>query len=123
MNTEMKEIIGQTITGIRVAVGVLHIETTCGTYVYETENDCCNRVWFSAVINLFTLGKVESVKVIDWNGIPDGQHMAENTEGHEENMGFRIYIEKCDKPIVIEVRNNHNGYYGGNVNFKGVIGK
>jgi len=92
-------------------------------YRFNTENDCCNSVWFNHVNGVETvLGKgdvfdvlrgatVLSVEDKGWSEDRDDE------DGYEvEQDGFWT-IRTNRGYIDIEVRNSHNGYYGGSVRY------
>ena len=95
--------------------------TTEGKYYqFDTQNDCCNSVWFNHITGVDTLGKGTSFDVIRGAlviGVED-KGWSENRfdeDGHEAVQdGF--WTLRTDRGYIdIEVRNSHNGYYGGSV--------
>lgn len=81
---------------------------------YGTTNDCFNHVWFEDFVNLEGLinSAIYEVEIKPWQNITSDQHDV-------LEAGFwTIKTSKgyCD----IEVRNSHNGYYGGSVAFSGI---
>jgi len=91
--TVFKNLIGKRINGILLGndAWTVVFRTTEGEYFrYNTGNDCCNSVWTEN---------------------RDG-----SDEGHEVIQdGF--YTLHTDRGYIdIEVRNSHNGYYGGTFN-------
>lgn len=92
-------------------------------YRFDTENDCCNSVWFNHVNGVDTvLGKgdvfdvlrgatVLSVEDKGWDENRD------DVDGHEVVQDGFWTIRTDRGYIDIEVRNSHNGYYGGRVSY------
>jgi len=88
----------------------LIFKTSDGYFIkYNTCNECCNSVWFSSINGLDSLigGTVNKVICKGWNDL----------EGNDyevlESCFWTISTEKGF--FDIEVRNSHNGYYGGYV--------
>lgn len=82
---------------------------------YKTEADCCNEVWFEDIENAQCLinSSIYSIEEKKWNMISD--------TGDEVCLENAFWTIKTSKGYTdIEVRNSHNGYYGGNVLFDGI---
>jgi len=110
----MERMIGETITEVMMdahRVTIMFV-TNDGRHVYQTENDCCNSVWFEHVSNIDAIkGKVMSVDVLGWENVRCIARV-----GGEECEEACQWIIRTDKgSCALEVRNNHNGYYGGSV--------
>ena len=87
---------------------------------FKTTNDCCNSVWFNHITGVDILGKgnsfdllrgalVNQVEEKGWN---------DNREGDEDYdvVQEAFWTIHTDRGYIdIEVRNSHNGYYGGRV--------
>lgn|SRR3990167_2239331 len=92
-------------------------------FVFNTQNDCCNDVWFSSINNLElligqTVTDCEDKEWHDWKG----SIVEEDCNNCvEEAIMFTLSTSKGY--VDIEVRNSHNGYYGGRVCYdhKGVV--
>ena len=97
-------------------------DTTGRHYRFDTANDCCNSVWFNHINGLDILGEGNSFDMLrgavvlavedkGWGENRDG------VDGHEVVQdGF--WTLRTDRGYIdIEVRNSHNGYYGGNVGY------
>ena len=97
-------------------------DTTGCHYRFDTANDCCNSVWFNHINGLDILGEGNSFDMLrgavvlavedkGWGENRDG------VDGHEVVQdGF--WTLRTDRGYIdIEVRNSHNGYYGGNVGY------
>jgi hypothetical protein len=89
-------------------------------YRFDTANDCCNSVWFNHINGVDILGdggvfdllrgaEVLAVEAKGWGENRDDE------EGYEVVQdGF--WTLRTDRGYIdIEVRNSHNGYYGGRV--------
>lgn len=82
---------------------------------YKTEADCCNEVWFEDIENGECLinSSIYSIEEKKWNTISDPE---DNT-----CLESAFWTIKTSKGYTdIEVRNSHNGYYGGHVSFDGI---
>jgi len=89
---------------------------------FKTTNDCCNSVWFNHITGVDILGKgnsfdllrgalVNQVEEKGWN---------DNREGDEDYdvVQEAFWTIHTDRGYIdIEVRNSHNGYYGGRVEY------
>ena len=120
-----KNLVGKRINGVFLGNDkwTLVFRTTDGKYFrYDTSNDCCNSVWVNHITGVELVGTsnnsfdllrgvlVRSTEDKGW-----GENRSDE-EGYEVVQdGFwtlctdRGYID-------IEVRNSHNGYYGGSFN-------
>src|SRR5579859_2185574 len=81
-------------------------------YTYLTEGDCCNSVFVEAIENSEALA--DAIVTRTESGVCDSivSGSFENCDVVEAGF-WRIYTNKGT--CTIEVRNSHNGYYGGNV--------
>ena len=118
------ELIGHRINGIFLGndAWTLAFRTTQGRWLrFDTENDCCNSVWFNHVTgvgvvgegNVFDILRGAEVNFVEEKG------WSENVEDEDYEViqdGFWT-IHTSRGYIDIEVRNSHNGYYGGSVKF------
>ncbi|HET8688280.1 MAG TPA: hypothetical protein VFM18_16850 [Methanosarcina sp.] len=89
-------------------------------YRYDTRNDCCNSVWVNHIAGLDAIGEGEDnsfdllrgalVLSAEDKGWTDNRYDESGCEAVQD--GF--YTIKTDRGYIdIEVRNSHNGYYGG----------
>jgi len=93
-------------------------------YRFDTENDCCNSVWFNHVSGVNILGEGNSfdllrgaeVLAVESKGWGDDRS---DEDGHEVVQDAFWTIRTDRGYIDIEVRNSHNGYYGGSVSYSG----
>jgi hypothetical protein len=79
---------------------------------YQTKNDCCNVVWFETWENLDILSNYKVNRIIE---IPMREVDPTRGDSVEEVYGHRLETNKGY--ALIEYRNNHNGYYGGTIEF------
>ena len=119
-------LIGHRINGVFLARDnwTILFRTTEGKYFrYDTSNDCCNTVWINHINGLNILGEgdvfdlmrgalVTGAEDKEWT---DDRNWTEADGGDYGDViqdGF--YTLKTDRGYIdIEVRNDHNGYYGG----------
>jgi hypothetical protein len=115
-------VVGKRINGIFLGNDgwSLVLRTVDGKYFrYDTSNDCCNSVWVNHMTGVDAVGKGNSFDLLrgalvlsaedkEWTENRDG-----SDEGHEVIQdGF--YTLVTDRGYIdVEVRNSHNGYYGG----------
>lgn len=105
------KLIGKTIQQVLIDEEkyVLVFKTNDGDYIYATYGDCCNDVWFNHIDGVDALigGTVIDVDQSSWEE-------AEATRDYCDEIAF--WTIKTNKGYSkIEVRNSHNGYYGGYV--------
>jgi hypothetical protein len=119
-------LVGKRINGIFLGndAWTVVFRTTEGEHFrYDTGNDCCNSVWVNHITGVDAVGKGNSFDLLrgalvtgaedkEWTENRDG-----SDEGHEVIQdGF--YTLHTDRGYIdIEVRNSHNGYYGGSFEF------
>ena len=110
----MKHIlIGKVINAVKVAKdkGAIKFETDAGDIVALADGDCCSHSWIEGVelpVNGFP-ASVSAVSDIDMPDLGDGD--AECIQYY----GCKISTDKGD--IVIDYRNESNGYYGGSLSW------
>ena len=120
-----RNLIGKRINGVFLANDdwTLVFRTTDGEYHrYDTSNDCCNSVWVNHITGLNILGEGNSfdlLKGVLVTGAED-KGWGENRSGEDDydvvQDGF--WTLRTDRGYIdIEVRNSHNGYYGGSFEF------
>ena len=90
-------------------------------YCFRTENDCCNTVWFNHVNgvetvlgegNLFDVLRGAMVVEVEDKGWTDDRE-----DGYDV-IQDAFWTIKTDRGYLdLEVRNSHNGYYGGSVKY------
>ena len=90
-------------------------------YCFRTENDCCNTVWFNHVNGVETvLGEGNLFDILRGamvTGVEDKGWTEDREDGYDVIQdGF--WTIKTDRGYIdLEVRNSHNGYYGGSVKY------
>ena len=115
-------LVGKRINGIFLGNDgwTLVFRTTDGQWHrYNTENDCCNSVWFNHITGVDAVGKGNSFDLIRGALVLATEDKGWGENRHEDDYdvvqdGF--WTIRTDRGYIdIEVRNSHNGYYGGNV--------
>lgn len=119
-----KNLVGKRINGLFVTSDdtTLVVRTvTNKLYRYDTSGDCCNSVWITHLTGINCLGDpnnsldllrgalVTSVEDKGWGENKDDGELDVVQDGFWTITTDRGYID-------IEVRNSHNGYYGGSFN-------
>lgn len=117
---------GERINGMLIGNDgwTLVIRTTGGKYFrFDTENDCCNSVWFNHINGVETvLGEGNSFDLIRGALVLDVEDKGWG-ENRDDEDGYEVVQDgfwtiRTDRGYIdIEVRNSHNGYYGGSVSF------
>lgn len=113
----MKELIGKTITGLRISEGeeILSFDTKDGcTFVYRAYGDCCSETWFADITGVSALigGTVASADFVDMDGtynVDDGR----GRQDYDQAYGVKIMTDRGHADIIY--RNSSNGYYGGDI--------
>ena len=91
-------------------------------YRFDTANDCCNSVWFNHINGLDILGEGNSFDILRGAVVleVEDKGWGENRDGE---AGYDVVQDgfwtlRTDRGYIdIEVRNSHNGYYGGRVDY------
>ena len=91
-------------------------------YRFDTANDCCNSVWFNHINGLDILGEGNSFDILRGAVVleVEDKGWGENRDGEEgyDVVQDGFWTLRTDRGYIdIEVRNSHNGYYGGNVSY------
>ena len=92
-------------------------------YRFDTENDCCNSVWFNHVNGVETvLGRGDVFDVLRGATVlaVEAKGWGENRDGEDgyDVIQDAFWTIRTDRGYIdIEVRNSHNGYYGGSVRY------
>ena len=108
----MNVLIGKTITGLKIAEDktALLFNTDNGDIKVRCDADCCSFTWVEH-IEMPALGlpakviNAENLEMPDLGDMPDCDVVA--------YYGFKITTDKGE--IVIDYRNDSNGYYGGSL--------
>ena len=90
-------------------------------YCFRTENDCCNTVWFNHVNGVETvLGEGNLFDILRGamvTGVEDKGWTDDREDGYDV-IQDAFWTIKTDRGYIdLEVRNSHNGYYGGSVKY------
>lgn len=113
-------LIGKTITGMKIAQDreAILFQTTDGDMVVRVDADCCSYTWVEG-IELPALGfpaivsKVEDLELPETTA-PSKFHSDPDVLAF---YGCKIVTDRGD--IVIDYRNDSNGYYGGSLTWPG----
>ena len=112
-------LVGKTLTGIKVADDkeAIMFQTTDGDIVARCDGDCCSHTWIESIEN--TVREFPAL-VTAAHEIEDG--LPEAVSDHPEHnylqfYGFRVTTDKG--VIVLDYRNESNGYYGGSLKWPG----
>jgi len=90
-------------------------------YCFRTENDCCNTVWFNHVNGVATVLGEGNVFDILRGAMVTGVEAKGWTDDRTDEDGYDVIQDgfwtiATDRGYIdLEVRNSHNGYYGGSV--------
>lgn len=118
-----KNLVGHRINGMFVANDKwsLLFRTVEGRYFrYDTDNDCCNSVWVNHISGVDVVGKGDVFELLrgalvlsaEDRGWSDNRDSEDGYDVIQD--GFWCIV--TDRGYIdIEVRNNHNGYYGGSL--------
>ena len=111
---ELEDLIGKTIVKVAITIDQKYIFLTTSEneqYDLEAQVDCCNSVWFEHLTGVDNL--IDST-ILDFEE-KEWEEVEDRIGGDEcEEKGF--YTFKTTKGYFdIELRNNHNGYYGGSI--------
>jgi hypothetical protein len=105
----LEKMIGAEIRGVAYKGDVLYISTNCGVFVCTPEGDCCASCYIQHISGTDALAVgavIASVEDITLPDVPD-----QDSYSVSDVWGHRIKTDKgyCS----IEMRVDHNGYYGG----------
>jgi hypothetical protein len=117
---KVNPLIGKTLTGMKIAEDrqALLFQTSQGDVVVNVDADCCSYTWVEHV-ELPALGFPALVTAVEDLDMP------ENTEPstfHKDPDSLAFYgckISTDRGEIVIDYRNDSNGYYGGSLSWPG----
>ena len=119
-----EELIGHRINGMFLANDgwTLIFRTTQGKWLrWDTENDCCNSVWFNHITGVECVGEGNVFDLIRGALVLDTEDKGWNDNRNGDEHGYEVIQDgfwtiRTDRGYIdIEVRNSHNGYYGGSV--------
>lgn len=118
-----KDLVGKRINGILVGNDKwsLVFRTVEGKYLrYDTQNDCCNSVWVNHLTGTECVGKGNTFDILR-GALVLGAEDKGWSENRSDKEGYEVIQDgfwtiKTDRGYIdIEVRNSHNGYYGGHI--------
>lgn len=102
----------KTINDIKISDDKLAILFVCddGNHIAQVDADCCSYTWVESI----ELPVSFPCKVIESKDLDLGKEPVENDEyEYLQFYGYKITTDKGD--IVIDYRNEPNGYYGGDL--------
>lgn len=110
------QLIGKTIVEMKIAddnQALLFVTSEGENLVARVDAECCSQTWIESVelpaLGLpFTISEVDSLEL---NSDMDTR------DGELQFYGAKIVTDKGD--MVIDYRNESNGYYGGSINWPG----
>lgn len=115
----MNPLINKTLTGMKIAEDrqSLLFQTLEGDIVVNAEGDCCSYTWIEHV-ELPALGFPAKVISVDELEMPEGKESTFHKDPDQLSFyGCKIVTDRGE--IVIDYRNDSNGYYGGNLSWPG----
>lgn len=117
---EKNPLIGKTLTGMKIAEDrqALLFQTTEGDIVVGVDADCCSYTWVEHV-ELPALGFPALVTAVEDLDMPENP---EPSTFHKDPDSLQFYgckITTDRGEIVIDYRNDSNGYYGGSLSWPG----
>jgi hypothetical protein len=122
--SEFNVLVGKRINGLFIgddAWSLVFRDIKGRHYCFRTENDCCNTVWFNHVNgvetvlgegNVFDILRGAMVTAVESKGWTDDRT---DEDGYDVIQDGFWTIATDRGYIDLEVRNSHNGYYGGSV--------
>ena len=122
--SEFNVLVGKRINGLFIgdsAWALVFRDINGRHYCFRTENDCCNTVWFNHVNgvetvlgegNLFDILRGAMITGVESKGWTDDRT---DEDGYDVIQDGFWTIATDRGYIDLEVRNSHNGYYGGSV--------
>ena len=122
--SEFDVLVGKRINGLLIgddAWALVFRDINGRHYCFRTKNDCCNTVWFNHVNgvetvlgegNVFDILRGAMVTAVESKGWTDDRT---DEDGYDVIQDGFWTIATDRGYIDLEVRNSHNGYYGGSV--------
>lgn len=112
-------LVGRKLIGMKIANDreAILFQTTDGEIVVQVDADCCSYTWVEH-IEMPALGFPATVVSVDDLEMPEGKPSTFHTDPDSlEFYGCKIVTDKGE--IVIDYRNDSNGYYGGSLSWPG----
>jgi hypothetical protein len=122
--SEFNVLVGKRINGLFIgdsAWALVFRDINGRHYCFRTENDCCNTVWFNHVNGIETVLGEGNVFDILRGAMVTGVESKGWTDDRTDDDGYDVIQDgfwtiATDRGYIdLEVRNSHNGYYGGSV--------
>jgi hypothetical protein len=120
--SEFNVLVGKRINGLFIgddAWSLVFRDINGRHYCFRTKNDCCNTVWFNHVNGVETvLGEGNLFDILRGamvTGVEDKGWTEDREDGYDVIQDGFWTIATDRGYIDLEVRNSHNGYYGGSV--------
>ena len=122
--SEFNVLVGKRINGLFIgdsAWALVFRDINGRHYCFRTENDCCNTVWFNHVNGVETVLGEGNVFDILRGAMVTGVEAKGWTDDRTDEDGYDVIQDgfwtiATDRGYIdLEVRNSHNGYYGGSV--------
>ena len=122
--SEFNVLVGKRINGLFIgddAWALVFRDINGRHYCFRTENDCCNTVWFNHVNGVETVLGEGNVFDILRGAMVTGVESKGWTDDRTDEDGWDVIQDgfwtiATDRGYIdLEVRNSHNGYYGGSV--------
>ena len=122
--SEFDVLVGKRINGLFIgddAWALVFRDINGRHYCFRTENDCCNTVWFNHVNGVETVLGEGNVFDILRGAMVTGVEAKGWTDDRTDEDGYDVVQDgfwtiATDRGYIdLEVRNSHNGYYGGSV--------
>jgi hypothetical protein len=122
--SEFNVLVGKRINGLFIgddAWALVFRDINGRHYCFRTENDCCNTVWFNHVNGVETVLGEGNVFDILRGAMVTGVESKGWTDDRTDEDGYDVIQDgfwtiATDRGYIdLEVRNSHNGYYGGSV--------
>jgi hypothetical protein len=122
--SEFNVLVGKRINGLFIgedAWALVFRDINGRHYCFRTKNDCCNTVWFNHVNGVETvLGEGNLFDILRGamvTGVEDKGWTEDREDGYDVIQDGFWTIATDRGYIDLEVRNSHNGYYGGSVEY------
>ena len=114
-------LIGKTLTGIEISEDrqALRFILADGEIIVDTDADCCSYTWIEHV-ELPALGFPAVVVSVEDLDLPQQEKPASTFRTDTDSLayyGCKIVTDRGE--IVIDYRNDSNGYYGGSLSWPG----
>ena len=120
--SEFDVLVGKRINGLFIgddAWALVFRDINGRHYCFRTKNDCCNTVWFNHVNGVETvLGEGNLFDILRGamiTGVENKGWTEDRADSYDVIQDGFWTISTDRGYIDLEVRNSHNGYYGGSV--------